>query len=340
MKKLSVLALVAMLFVACGGKNAKKSSEVAVVESSSIEEVVATPVHEAFASMKHERQGWDGPPLYGDVESVVVASNEWYSDELISRMFKFNERGDVYEVVYCQDGQYIPNILYKYDNNGKMIEQQLYIEGTLAKRVFVRYDAEGKKKEINEYNAQGRLLQRINYIYDAEGRLAKMIDDDRIDNRRYEFSFAYDSQGNMIKGTEYETPLDDECQSGFTSHEYTYDLNGNMTTDRYCCDDNVEGASVDITYTYDARGREINRKTIIDGGETTEELQIFKYAAADKLIEVEFLNWYTYTPGEITRSTCVYEYDFCGNRIAIVKYNSDKSERTVLEKVQITYRKK
>lgn len=187
---------------------------------------------------QNKRQGWNGATLYGDVESVVVRFREDDDDSYTTSMYMFNQRGDVYEVsTYNASGRLVPETIYRYDENGKMVEKQLYYQGALEKRVFFRYDAEGNNIEVRELDARGKLLRKLNYLYDAEGRIAKMIADVRIYNERCEYPFVYDSRGNLIEWTEYNTPFDDESYSGFISHNYAYDLNGNVIKDGFCSDD-------------------------------------------------------------------------------------------------------
>lgn len=288
------------------------------------------------APLQNKRQGWNGATLYGDVESVVVKSREDGNDSYTTRKYMFNQRGDVYEVsTYNASGRLIPETIYRYDENGKMVEKQLHYEGALCKRVLFRYDAEGNNTEVNELDAHGKLLRKLNYIY-VEGRIVKMIADIRINNSRCEFPFAYDSRGNLIEGTEYATPLDDEFQSGFISHEYAYDLNGNVTKDEFEWDDNVEGAAVDVAYVYDDKGRKIKEKTIVDTGEPFWTVQIFKYDEADRVIEVE--TFYS-SNNELTKYTKFYKYDSVGNEIEVVEFGRNGAKSEVVRNSQITYRR-
>ena len=83
-----------------------------------------------------ERQGWrEDIPLYGDVESVVVATYklEEKFGEVVrgdiesSEKYYFNKAGDVFEkAVYNSYGSLRVNYFFKYDASGNMIEEDRY----------------------------------------------------------------------------------------------------------------------------------------------------------------------------------------------------------------------
>lgn len=291
------------------------------------------------APSQNKRQGWDGTALYGDVESVVVKSREDGNDSYTTRKYMFNQRGDVYEVsTYNASGRLIPETIYRYDENGKMVEKQLHYNGALAKRVFFRYDAEGNNTEVNELDARGKLLRKLNYIY-VEGRIVKMIADVRINNERYDYPFVYDSRGNLIEGTEYDTPRDDEFSGCFETHKYLYDANGKVIKDCYNRLDAVEGGDIEVTYTYDDKGRKIKKRTIVDYVFLDEYIEIFKYDDAGKLIEVEEFYSSSDYPGKLTKYTKFYKYDSMGNEIEVVESGRNGAKSEVVRSSQITYRR-
>lgn len=83
-----------------------------------------------------ERQGWGGDiPLYGDVESVVVA--EYKLEEKFGEVVRgdvkypekyyFNKAGDVIEYAfYTSDGSLDSKSIWKYDASGNRIEMTKY----------------------------------------------------------------------------------------------------------------------------------------------------------------------------------------------------------------------
>ena len=119
---LSAIALVAICSSSCGSCGSSQSGAPAKPEP---------PV----------RYGWDGIPLYGDVESVVITT------------YKFEgEFGEVVRVDIedCEK--------YFFNQAGDVIERDKYdTDGSLDEKTIYKYDASGNRIEITEYRGVAHL---------------------------------------------------------------------------------------------------------------------------------------------------------------------------------------
>ena len=115
-----------------------------------------------------ERQGWEeNIPLYGDVESVVVA--EYKLEEKFGEVVRgdivdcakyyFNKAGDVIERdKYNSYGSLRGKDVYKYDTSGNMIEEAGYnYDGSLDEKLIYKYDASGNVIEKSKYYGEALL---------------------------------------------------------------------------------------------------------------------------------------------------------------------------------------
>ena len=127
-----------------------------------------------------ERQGWgDDFPLYGDVESVVVAKYELEEkfgkvvrgDIVDCAKYYFNKAGDVIERdKYNSYGSLRGKDVYKYDTSGNMIEGAGYnSDGSLIEKYIYKYDASGNRIEETVYYG-GALLPISQTVYEITCR--------------------------------------------------------------------------------------------------------------------------------------------------------------------------
>ena len=129
-----------------------------------------------------ERQGWrEDFPLYGDVESVVVATykleekfGEVVQGDIVDcEKYYFNKAGDVIERdKYNSYGSLRGKDVYKYDTSGNMIEGAGYnSDGSLLCKEIYKYDTSGNMIEEALYNYDGSLDEKLIYKYDTSGNV-------------------------------------------------------------------------------------------------------------------------------------------------------------------------
>ena len=171
----------------------------------------------AFAQVKKadapERDGYEGVPLYGDIESITVREyllEDKFGKEGKGEMtdwikYTFNQRGDVIEEAsYNSDGSLDLKYLYKYDSLGNRIERaSYYSDGILDWKDLYKYDSLGNRIERASYYSDGSLRCKDFYKYDSAGNMiekAFLNSNGRLISKNL---YQYDSAGNMIERTEY-----------------------------------------------------------------------------------------------------------------------------------------
>ena len=182
---LSAIAIVAICSSSCGSSSKQESQS----DSSSKQESQSDSSQSGAPAKPEppERQGWwEYFPLYGDVESVVVAGYELEEkfgevvrgDIKDSKKYYFNKAGDVIERVwYNSNGSLRYKHIYKYDASGNVIEGVVYnSDGSLDSKLIYKYDASGNKIEYAVYNSDGSLDSKHIYKYDASGNMIEMTE--------------------------------------------------------------------------------------------------------------------------------------------------------------------
>ena len=112
-----------------------------------------------------ERKGWNGVPLYGDVESIAITYytltekfGELVKDEIYEKdVYKFNPKGDVAEAARYNsyDGSLSWKDIGKYDSQGNCIEADRYnSDGSLSRKDIFKYDSQGNCIEYVEYEGE------------------------------------------------------------------------------------------------------------------------------------------------------------------------------------------
>lgn len=277
-----------------------------------------------------ERKNWDSKqPLYGNVQSLKVVSSEYdfdYGVFNVSRVenYKFNAKGDVTEMSEpnsndmgvvarkfkydanrnmvemdgcLADGEIYAKYTYKYNSQGKLVEE-LYYHGSdlvnyASKRVHL-LNSEGLSLGAVYYDSDGTVTSKYDFVYDNDGNRVE----EHYENSIY--VFEYDDNGNMIEQYEFEDG------ALVTEAKFIYDdqnrlieetwMNGNgifeHATKRY----NSQGLPVEAsiygegnawlgtsTIKYDSDGRVIER---IDKMLNQNDVcQTFKYDSNGNLVE-------------------------------------------------------
>ncbi|MFL6333797.1 MAG: hypothetical protein ACJ754_10845 [Pyrinomonadaceae bacterium] len=101
------------------------------------------------------------------------------------------------------DPRYSYRFRYKYDEKGRLIEEDWYgSDGRLWLRYVYKF--EGDKKEELVYSEDGSLNQRYVFTLDSQGNEVEKIDYDVKDgsvDERYSYAYEFDAKGNWTKKT-------------------------------------------------------------------------------------------------------------------------------------------
>jgi hypothetical protein len=174
-------------------------------------------------------------------------------------------------VTYDADDQPIGQTVFRYDGEGRRIEEvTVDAEGVETRRVVVEHDAAGRVVRWTQYR-DGALDRSWEADYDAGG--------ERLEERRF------DAEGRMVRIARYGVP----------GREYAYveyDEVGEVVATGSVVESEfgtvlievlAPGGSVDESYawTYDERGRVLERRSIYDEGQR-EELLSYAYDDDDR----------------------------------------------------------
>ena len=124
------------------------------------------------------------PPLYGDVDSVVVTTftlkdvfGEITKVKIDSKFTcTFNSEGDLSSLKLYNSDETVQGLArFDYDSNRKVLGSAIYgSNGTLQQKVLMRYDDKGRQSELSTYNSSGELEEKTLYKYDESGKLAEI----------------------------------------------------------------------------------------------------------------------------------------------------------------------
>lgn len=180
------------------------------------------------------------------------------SDSVKSKKYThYNDKGQPIEEGWIKKGESKPNRIYKYDNDGNLIED-----------IGLTDDGGVLVKSVNEYNSDGvRLIEKLynskdvlekEFINDIEGKRTKAIVYDENGILNYTVNYKYDNRNNVIR----EKYLDNK---GNLNQEviYNYDNEGNKTIQ--VLKDGTGKEKEKILYSYDQNGNQISYKHYING---------------------------------------------------------------------------
>ena len=293
MKKLMSFAVIALLCTACNNN----SSEVKQEEAP-------------------ERNGWDGPDLYGNVKSVTVTSynlsskfgEEIIGDEVQKDVYNFDSsHGNVISknsVDKSASTLVYEDYTYTFDAEGHCIERLYNLNGKRSARYKYVYDSDGNLSEESTIDANGAFQYKCIYKYDSDGnRIEKNVPVLWGDAANNKTTYTYDSNGNCIEESSYDSGNIDEKVT------YAYDPNGNCIEEnetRYWYDGSVEKEKIIRVYDSDGNCIEMNNYNM--DGEVIRK-GIYKYDTDGKLIEIIF-----YDRPDVARISTM-TYDSNGNCI-------------------------
>ena len=218
----------------------------------------------------------------------------------VGNSYVFNNVGNVIEFKdFHLDGTNRTKETYKFNVNGKRVESNRVWakwknnKESSDKGTFI-YDSNGHCIETNDYDEKGNISRKRKLIeedsYDKEGKLESKV------------IYKYDDSGNNIEWKSYTDKAETNL---YAQHIYTYNENGNVTTEIWITPNDSRRQYWKITYKYDKYNNIIERDCYDKEGTLLSKL-IYKYVYDNQL------NWTTKTEyekdeaTEITERTIVY----------------------------------
>lgn len=200
-------------------------------------------------------------------------------------------------------------------------EEDIPLFGDVECVTVREYDADIKFGEVVT-ELQSTYTYRLNAAGDVVEYVANYGDDS--DHEDESVKYEYNSAGKIIREVETETYNDYD----YYSDDYDYTSEETVTVYKYnaegLCSQRIytysNGDTYKITYKYDNKGREIEKREYDRYGDL-EDVRKKKYDAKGNLTEE---NWYD-EDGDLWDKR-VNTYDKRGNLIEIIDYNSDGSE--------------
>ena len=128
---------------------------------------------------------------------------------------KYDEKGNVIELIDYHDDIIQYKIVTKYDENGNIIEIINYgKDGDIEKRETNKYNANGKLIENNYYSDDDSLYRQEIYIYDDKDNIIEdcLFDKGVIFQRHI---YKYDDYGNMIEDISFDQYNEPVCKDEF-----------------------------------------------------------------------------------------------------------------------------
>ncbi|MBL0202163.1 MAG: hypothetical protein IPP81_19005 [Chitinophagaceae bacterium] len=270
---------------------------------------------------------------FGELEKNQSEISDGYAHYI------FNEKGFATE--YGLGNKQI----IEYNELGNKISQTMFANREdkseyLYKKIIWKYDNNGKIVEQNEYDKDGNLTRKDLYKYDKNGKLSQFIDYDKDGNFSRKFLYKYDKNGNPVENSAY-----DENDTLVSKTLYKYDSDKKLIEyTSYRKFGNSKWGSIENSksiYKYDKSGNllqnttQVNTQDVISKKTTSKmKLETYKYNDKSEMIE--------YTSGipNDTKSTKTikYEYDSYSNWIkAIVLNNTSSDFKNSIKEREIIY---
>ena len=304
MKKLSVLALVAMLFVACGGKSEKKSEDVLAAEVAAVEVAEPSPCEEVAADSL-EVQAVES----ADKKREQAVADSLYA-QVVARVEKHGEEvaADSLEVQAVESAD-------------KKREQA--VADSLYAQVVARVEKHGEEVAVNPSNIQVKNTKKkaveLRYNYGFYGGFIVLDcsdDDDCVGHTWYSCTL----QGNIESVTityKSKNSREEAMYKGVRDEKevYTYNRMGNILKElHYTCDSLYEYTTNDC----DVKGNIIKSISGRYSNQWSQDTTLYKYDSKNRLISVA-----SPSADGVINIIEEYKYDSRGNKIEEVEYRDD-----------------
>ncbi len=185
----------------------------------------------------------------------------------------YNEKGNIIEETYYEDGILEAKTTYKYDKKGNKIEFNQYdSDGSLVFKTTYKHDEKGNEKEKNDWNSDGSLDVKYIYKYNEKGnKIEECYDEDGV--LLETSTFKYDEGGNETEHIEY-----DSKGSLLRKETCKYDKKGNRIE---ASDYDSDGSFIHKwTYEYNEKGNAIEKSYNHFGGSKSK--YTYKHEEYDK----------------------------------------------------------
>lgn len=243
--KITVLSLLAVFMIACGGTE-KKTQALKKKE---------TPYTQLNQEQKEMRKAKEFKVKKRDTYSYFYNKYGKVDEKgFLVESLLYDEKGNLTEhLFYTSRGAIDRKYVYEYDGKGNIIKNEAYdVFGDLRNRQFSEYDEFGNIVEAKVFNIKLNDYNKVEFIYDKDGNLLEKTtydpDDTVIEKTVNEYDssgvllhtirygkgervqekdyFQYDSLGNKIKMT---MDIPGTLPKFYT---YKYDENNNMIEER------------------------------------------------------------------------------------------------------------
>jgi hypothetical protein len=220
----------------------------------------------------------------------------------------------------CDDNNY----LVVYNDKGNRIELSVHSSGWRDEKRLFKYDNNEKLIELNVFDANNNLSGKFTYYYDINGNkiVSKFYGTDNILKNRQ--TYKYDDKGNAIEQNEYNSK-----DILVLKHVYKYDGEGNqIESNTYASMGSLEDRNIDK---FDDKGNRIETNSYNANG-NLENKGIWTYDEKNNPIQE---NWYDKNGILNSEHTYNYIYDHQSNWIKKIEFEKTVPKKIILR--EITY---
>ena len=352
MKKFSVLALVAMLFVVCGGKSEKKSEDVLAAEVAA-GEVAVNPSNIQVKNTKkkavelrydycfygrfldldcsddddcvgHTRYFCT---LQGNIESVTITYKSQNSREKVfykgKEVYTYNRMGNILKELHYECDSLVRYTTNDCDVKGNIIKS---ISGSYSDQwrqdtTLYEYDSKNRLISVASSTADGVIKIKEEYKYDSKGNTIEEVEYRDDGTKVYNHIRKYNKQNKLIEHT-WRYPLCEDCYVD----SYKYDSQGKIV-EAILNESEIADCRSDFQKflcKYNSQGKEVKRYVYNDDG----KLSLYSTTTYDKngrVIKERFHNASYFIPNKIS-----YAYnETSGVVVERVSYNKNSGYNAI-----------
>ena len=155
-----------------------------------------------------------------NVVSKILKDDEGFVES--NEKFEYKNNKLVKKVVYDDNNKLIEELIYRYDENGNVLEYSNKEKDKYNNyRIVDEYDEKNNRVKSLKYNFNNKLVQISTYLFDEKNRAVKVINEDQ--NGITTTHLKYDDNDHLI--FQEELNANDEINS---SVERKYDESGNI----------------------------------------------------------------------------------------------------------------
>jgi hypothetical protein len=132
----------------------------------------------------------------------VVESRESAEGMELNRvLYKHDEQGRLIEVTFEDGGECYGRDCYQYDNKGRKLNKVSYTSsGVLNGQERFFYDENGNDAGYDLYDENGEVQSSVRYSYDSKGNKIE----GKGDSWHHQYQHTYDAQDNVVESKEYD----------------------------------------------------------------------------------------------------------------------------------------